>query len=143
MSIYIRSEFLDREEGVYIETRHDKEPTDYTDIIGIDFKVFPYDIHEDVRWHISYELFQAYQKQKKADEEYAKYHYEIEIDVEFAKQYLYKNLIEQYAIIDRLVEVSVKDNEIKIKYKMDDEIKEISFDGGFDLLREWKLKDYK
>lgn len=143
MSIYIRSEFLDREEGVYIETRHDKEPTDYTDIIGIDFKVFPYDMHEDVRWHISYELFQAYQKQKKADEEYAKYHYEIEIDVEFAKKYLYMTMIEQYAIIDRMTEVSVKDNEIYIKYDMDNEIKEISFDGGFDLLREWKLKDYK
>lgn len=143
MSIYIRSEFLDREEGVYIETRHDKEPTDYTDIIGIDFKPFPYDMHEDVRWCISYELFQAYQKQKKADKEYAKYHYEIEIDVEFAKQYLYKNLIEQYAIIDRLVEVLVKDNEIKIKYDMDNEIKETTFEGGFDLLREWKLKDYK
>lgn len=143
MSIYIRSEFLDREEGVYIETRHDKEPTDYTDIIGIDFKVFPYDMHEDVRWCISYELFQAYQKQKKADKEYAKYHYEIEIDVEFAKKYLYMTMIEQYAIIDRLVEVLVKDNEIKIKYNMDDEIKETTFDGGFDLLREWKLKDYK
>ena len=143
MSIYIRSEFLNREEGVYIETRHDKEPTDCTDIIGIDFKTFPYDIHEDVRWHISYELFQAYQKQKKADEEYAKYHYEIEIDVEFAKKYLYMTMIEQYAIIDRLVKVSVKDDEIKIKYEMDDEIKEVSFDGGFNLLREWKLKDYK
>ena len=143
MSIYIRSEFLDREEGVYIETRHDKEPTDYTDIIGIDFKVFPYDMDKDVCWHISYELFQAYQKQKKADEEYAKYHYEIEIDVEFAKQYLYMTMIEQYAIIDRLVEVLVKDNEIKIKYDMDNEIKETIFDGGFDLLREWKLKDYK
>ena len=34
MSIYIRSEFLDREEGVYIETRHDKEPKDRTDIVG-------------------------------------------------------------------------------------------------------------
>ena len=101
MSIYIRSEFLDREEGVYIETRHDKEPKDCTDIVGKDFKPFPYDMHEDVRWCISYELFQAYQKQKKADKEYAKYHYEIEIDVEFAKQYFYKNLIEQYAIIDR------------------------------------------
>ena len=98
---------------------------------------------KDVRWHISYELFQAYQEQKKADKEYAKYHYEIEIDVEFAKQYLYKNLIEQYAIIDRLVEVLVKDNEIKIKYDMDNEIKETTFEGGFDLLREWKLKDYK
>ena len=143
MSIYIRSEFLNREEGVYIETRHDKEPAHYTDIVGKDFKSFPYDMDEDVRWRISYELFQAYQKQKKADEEYAKYHYEIEIDVEFAKQYLYMTMIEQYAIIDRLVEVSVKDNEIKIKYNMDDEIKEISFEGGFDLLREWKLKDYK
>ena len=143
MSIYIRSEFLDGKEGVYIETRNNEEPAHYTDIVGKDFKPFPYDMHEDVRWCISYELFQAYQKQKKADEEYAKYHYEIEIDVEFAKKYLYKNLIEQYAIIDRLVEVLVKDNEIKIKYNMDDEIKETTFDGGFDLLREWKLKDYK
>ena len=143
MSIYIRSEFLNGEEGVYIETRNNEEPAHYTDIVGKDFKPFPYDMHEDVRWCISYELFQAYQKQKKADKEYAKYHYEIEIDVEFAKQYLYKNLIEQYAIIDRLVEVSVKDNEIYIKYDMDNEIKEISFEGGFDLLREWKLKDYK
>ena len=75
--------------------------------------------------------------------EYAKYHYKIEIDVEFAKQYFYKNLIEQYAIIDRLVEVSVKDDEINIKYDMDNKIKETKFDGGFDLLREWKLKDYK
>ena len=143
MSIYIRSEFLDRKEGVFIETRNDKEPTDYTDIIGIDFKAFPYDMDKDVCWHISYELFQAYQKQKKVDKEYAKYHYEIEIDVEFAKKYLYMTMIEQYAIIDRLVEVSVKDDEIKIKYKMDDEIKEVSFDGGFNLLREWKLKNYK
>lgn len=143
MSIYIRSEFLNGEEGVYIETRNNEEPAHYTDIVGKDFKPFPYDMHEDVRWCISYELFQAYQKQKKADKEYAKYHYEIEIDVEFAKKYLYKNLIEQYAIIDRLVEVLVKDNEIKIKYDMDNEIKEISFEGGFDLLREWKLKDYK
>ena len=94
-------------------------------------------------FHISYELFQAYQKQKKADEEYAKYHYEIKIDVEFAKQYFYKNRIEEYAIIDRLVEVSVKDDEINIKYDMDNEIKETTFEGGFDLLREWKLKDYK
>ena len=143
MSIYIRSEFLNGEEGVYIETRNNEEPAHYTDIVGKDFKPFPYDMHEDVRWCISYELFQAYQKQKKADKEYAKYHYEIEIDVEFAKQYLYKNLIEQYAIIDRLVEVLVKDNEIKIKYDMDNEIKETTFEGGFDLLREWKLKDYK
>ena len=143
MSIYIRSEFLNGEEGVYIETRNNEEPAHYTDIVGKDFKPFPYDMHEDVRWCISYELFQAYQKQKKADKEYAKYHYEIEIDVEFAKKYLYKNLIEQYAIIDRLVEVLVKDNEIKIKYDMDNEIKETAFDGGFDLLREWKLKDYK
>ena len=143
MSIYIRSEFLNGEEGVYIETRNNEEPAHYTDIVGKDFKPFPYDMHEDVRWCISYELFQAYQKQKKADKEYAKYHYEIEIDVEFAKQYLYKNLIEQYAIIDRLVEVSVKDDEINIKYDMDNEIKETTFEGGFDLLREWKLKDYK
>lgn len=143
MSIYIRSEFLNGKEGVYIETRHDKEPKDCTDIIGIDFKAFPYDMHEDVRWCISYELFQAYQKQKKADEEYAKYHYEIEIDVEFAKQYFYKNRIEEYAIIDRLLEVSVKDDEIYIKYDMDNKIKETTFEGGFDLLREWKLKDYK
>ena len=143
MSIYIRSEFLNGEEGVYIETRNNEEPAHYTDIVGKDFKPFPYDMHEDVRWCISYELFQAYQKQKKADEEYAKYHYEIEIDVEFAKQYLYMTMIEQYAIIDRMTEVSVKDNEIYIKYDMDNEIKEISFDGGFDLLREWKLKDYK
>ena len=96
-----------------------------------------------VRRNISYELFQAYQEQKKADKEYAKYHYEIEIDVEFAKKYLYMTMIEQYAIIDRMTEVSVKDNEIYIKYDMDNEIKEISFEGGFDLLREWKLKDYK
>ena len=143
MSIYIRSEFLNGEEGVYIETRHDKEPKDCTDIVGKDFKPFPYDMHEAVRWCISYELFQAYQKQKKADEEYAKYHYETEIDVEFAKKYLYMTMIEQYAIIDRMTEVSVKDNEIYIKYDMDNEIKEISFEGGFDLLREWKLKDYK
>ena len=143
MSIYIRSEFLNGEEGVYIETRNNEEPAHYTDIVGKDFKPFPYDMHEDVRWCISYELFQAYQKQKKADEEYAKYHYEIEIDVEFAKKYLYMTMIEQYAIIDRMTEVSVKDNEIYIKYDMDNEIKEISFDGGFDLLREWKLKDYK
>ena len=143
MSTYIRSEFLDGKEGVYIETRHDKEPKDYTDIIGIDFKSFPYDMDEDVRWCISYELFQAYQKQKKADKEYAKYHYEIEIDVEFAKKYLYMTMIEQYAIIDRMTEVSVKDNEIYIKYDMDNEIKETTFEGGFDLLREWKLKDYK
>ena len=143
MSIYIRSEFLDCEKGVFIETRHDKEPIDYTDIIGVNFKPFPFDMDKGVRWHISYELFQAYQEQKKADKEYAKYHYEIEIDVEFAKQYLYMTMIEQYAIIDRMTEVSVKDNEIYIKYDMDNEIKEISFDGGFDLLREWKLKDYK
>ena len=143
MSIYIRSEFLDGKEGVYIETRNNEEPAHYTDIVGKDFKPFPYDMHEDVRWCISYELFQAYQKQKKADKEYAKYHYEIEIDVEFAKKYLYMTMIEQYAIIDRMTEVSVKDNEIYIKYDMDNEIKEISFDGGFDLLREWKLKDYK
>ena len=143
MSIYIRSEFLNGEEGVYIETRNNEEPAHYTDIVGKDFKPFPYDMHEDVRWCISYELFQAYQKQKKADKEYAKYHYEIEIDVEFAKKYLYKNLIEQYAIIDRLVEALVKDDEIYIKYDMDNEIKETTFEGGFDLLREWKLKDYK
>ena len=143
MSIYIRSEFLDYHKGVFIETRNDKEPVHYTDIIGVNSEFFPFDMDKGVRWHISYELFQAYQEQKKADKEYAKYHYEIEIDVEFAKKYLYKNLIEQYAIIDRLVEVSVKDDEIKIKYNMDDEIKEVSFSGGFDLLREWKLKDYK
>ena len=143
MSIYIRSEFLDYDRGVFIETRNDEEPVHYTDIIGIEFEPFPYDMHEDVRWYISYELFQAYQKQKKADEEYAKYHYEIKIDVEFAKQYFYKNRIEEYAIIDRLVEVSVKDDEINIKYDMDNEIKETTFEGGFDLLREWKLKDYK
>lgn len=143
MSIYIRSEFLDREEGVFIETRHDKEPVYYTDIIGVEFEPFPYDMDRGVIFQITYELFQAYEKQKKADEEYAKYHYEIEIDVEFAKQYFYKNRIEEYAIIDRLVEVSVKDDEINIKYDMDNEIKETAFDGGFDLLREWKLKDYK
>ena len=143
MSIYIRSKFLDGKEGVYIETRNNEEPAHYTDIVGKDFKPFPYDMDEDVRWCISYELFQAYQKQKKADKEYAKYHYEIEIDVEFAKKYLYMTMIEQYAIIDRMTEVSVKDNEIYIKYDMDNEIKEISFEGGFDLLREWKLKDYK
>ena len=143
MSIYIRSEFLDCEKGVFIETRHDEEPIDYTDIIGVNSESFPFDMDKGVRWHISYELFQAYHAQKKVDKEHAKYHYKIEIDVEFAKQYFYKNLIEQYAIIDRLVEVSVKDNEIKIKYKMDDEIKEVNFSGGFDLLREWKLKDYK
>ena len=106
-------------------------------------ELFPSDMDRGMIFYVSYELFQAYQKQKKADEEYAKYHYEIEIDVEFAKQYFYKNRIEQYAIIDRLVEVSVKDDEINIKYDMDNEIKETIFDGGFDLLREWKLKDYK
>ena len=143
MSIYIRSEFLDYDKGVFIETRNNEEPIHYTDIIGIEFEPFPYDMDKGIIFNISYELFQAYKKQKKADKEYAKYHYEIEIDVEFAKQYFYKNRIEEYAIIDRLVEVSVKDNEIYIKYDMDNEIKEISFDGGFDLLREWKLKDYK
>ena len=55
MSIYIRSEFLDGKEGVYIETRNDEEPAHYTDIVGRDFKPFPYDMHEDVRWCISYE----------------------------------------------------------------------------------------
>ena len=143
MSIYIRSEFLDGKEGVYIETRNNKEPVHYTDIVGVEFEAFPYDMDKGVRWYISYELFQAYLKQKKADEEHAKYHYEIKIDIEFAKQYFYKNRIEEYAIIDRLVEVSVKDDEINIKYDMDNEIKETMFEGGFDLLREWKLKDYK
>lgn len=143
MSIYIRSEFLDYDRGVFIETRNDEEPVHYTDIIGIEFEPFPYDMDRGMIFYMTYELFQAYQKQKKADEEYAKYHYEIKIDVEFAKQYFYKNRIEEYAIIDRLVEVSVKDDEINIKYNMDDEIKEVSFSGGFDLLREWKLKNYK
>ena len=106
-------------------------------------ELFPSDMDRGMIFYVSYELFQAYQKQKKADEEYAKYHYEIEIDVEFAKQYFYKNRIEEYAIIDRLVEVLVKDDEINIKYDMDNEIKETTFEGGFDLLREWKLKDYK
>ena len=31
----------------------------------------------------------------------------------------------------------------KILDLMSDEIKEVNFSGGFDLLREWKLKDYK
>ena len=143
MSIYIRSEFLDYDRGVFIETRNNEEPVHYTDIVGVVFGAFPSDMDRGMIFYVSYELFQAYQKQKKADEEYAKYHYEIKIDVEFAKQYFYKNRIEQYAIIDRLVEVSVKDNEIYIKYDMDNEIKETTFEGGFDLLREWKLKDYK
>lgn len=123
MSIYIRSEFLDYDRGVFIETRNDEEPVHYTDIIGIEFEPFPYDMDRGMIFYMTYELFQAYQKQKKADEEYAKYHYEIKIDVEFAKQYFYKNRIEEYAIIDRLVEVSVKDDEINIKYDMDNEIK--------------------
>ena len=143
MSIYIRSEFLDYDKGVFIETRNNEEPIHYTDIIGIEFEPFPYDMDKGIIFNISYELFQAYKKQKKADKEYAKYHYEIEIDVEFAKQYLYMTMIEQYARIDRMTEVSVKDNEIYIKYDMDNEIKETTFEGGFDLLREWKLKDYK
>ena len=143
MSIYIRSEFLDYDRGVFIETRNNEEPVHYTDIVGVEFGAFPDDMDRGMIFYVSYELFQAYQKQKKADEEYAKYHYEIKIDVEFAKQYFYKNRIEQYAIIDRLVEVSVKDDEINIKYDMDNEIKETTFEGGFDLLREWKLKDYK
>ena len=143
MSIYIRSEFLDYDRGVFIETRNNEEPVHYTDIVGVEFGAFPSDMDRGMIFYVSYELFQAYQKQKKADEEYAKYHYEIKIDVEFAKQYFYKNRIEQYAIIDRLVEVSVKDDEINIKYDMDNEIKETTFEGGFDLLREWKLKDYK
>ena len=117
MSIYIRSEFLDYDRGVFIETRNNEEPVHYTDIVGVEFGAFPDDMDRGMIFYVSYELFQAYQKQKKADEE--------------------------YAIIDRLVEVSVKDDEIYIKYDMDNEIKETTFEGGFDLLREWKLKDYK
>ena len=78
-------------------------------------ELFPSDMDRGMIFYVSYELFQAYQKQKKADEEYAKYHYEIEIDVEVAKKYLYMTMIEQDAIIDRMTEVSVKDNEIYIR----------------------------
>ena len=59
MSIYIRSEFLDYDRGVFIETRNNEEPVHYTDIVGVEFGAFPSDMDRGMIFYVSYELFQA------------------------------------------------------------------------------------
>ena len=51
-----------------------------------------------------------------------------------------KGVVERRILEDSTGTIEIKDNKL---YYYRNEIKETTFDGGFDLLREWKLKDYK
>lgn len=142
MDIYIRGEFTKDGKGVTIKTI-DKKPRDEFDIIGIEDVYFTYDMNKNTIYELTHDLYKAFMEQEKYDREWNELHYEHDIDVEFAKPILYENFIEYYGMIDHLTEVKVKDDVITVKYKINNKEKEYSFSGGYTLLREYKLKDYK
>ena len=59
----------------------------------------------------------------------------------FAKRFLYENCIENYGIIDHLTNAIIYDNNINVKYKINDKEYEYTFEGyGYELMRIIKLR---
>ena len=143
MDIYIRGEFTKSGKGVTIKTANNGKPRGEFDIVGIEDTYFTRDMGEYYINELTHDLYKAFLEQEKCDREWNELHYEHNMDIEFAKPILYEHFIEYYGMIDHLTEVRVKDDTITIKYKINNKEKECSFTGGYTLLREWKLKDYK
>ena len=138
MRIIIRSEFTKIKKTIEIETRGDRPPTMPEDIIAVDGNRFQQsDLDIEKIYELKYELYEAYKKQELED----KLYYEVCIDVLTAKEFLYDKCIQYYGIIDNIVSASIHDNDINVKWRMDDKEYEYTFEGyGYDLMRIIKLR---
>lgn len=111
------------------------------DIIGIDgdrFNSSDWDMEKI--YEFRYELYEAYKKQEFDD----KLHYETNIDVLTAKEFLYEKCIQHYGIIDNIVSASIYENDIIVKWMMDGKEYEYTFEGiGYELLKKVKIESLK
>ena len=141
MGIIINGKFTDFKKTVEIETRDGRPPKGPDDIIGIDGDRFSSsDWNMEKIYEFKYELYEAYKKQELDD----KLHYETNIDVLTAKEFLYENYIQCYGIIDNIVSALIYENDINVKWKIDDKERSYTFEGiGYELLKKVKIESLK
>ena len=141
MGIIIDGKFTEFNKTVEIETIGGRPPMMPDDIIGVDGDRF-----NSSNWNIEqiYEfrckLYEAYKKQELDD----KLHYETNIDVLTAKEFLYDNCIQCYGIIDNIVSALIYENDIIVKWMIDGKEYEYTFEGiGYELLKKVKIESLK
>ena len=141
MGIIIDGKFTEFNKTVEIETLSGGPPISPDDIIGVDGDRFT-----SSNWNIEkiyefeHELYEAYKKQELDD----KLHYETNIDVLTAKEFLYEKCIQHYGIIDNIVSALIYENDIIVKWKIDGKEHEYTFEGiGYELLKKVKIESLK
>ena len=141
MGIIIDGKFTKFKKTVEIETIGGRPPIMPDDIIGIDGDRFNNsDWNIEKIYDFKYELYEAYKKQELDD----KLHYETNIDVLTAKEFLYDNCIQCYGIIDNIVSALIYENDIIVKWMMDGKEYEYTFEGiGYELLKKVKIESLK
>ena len=141
MGIIINGKFTEFKKTVEIETRDGRPPKGPDDIIGIDGDRFSSSVWEIEKiYEFKYELYEAYKKQELDD----KLHYETNIDVLTAKEFLYENYIQCYGIIDNIVSALIYENDIIVKWMIDGKEYEYTFEGiGYELLKKVKIESLK
>lgn len=141
MGIIINGKFTDFKKTVEIETRDGRPPKGPDDIIGIDGDRFSSSVWEIEKiYEFKYELYEAYKKQELDD----KLHYETNIDVLTAKEFLYDKCIQYYGIIDNIVSALIYENDIIVKWMIDGKEYEYTFEGiGYELLKKVKIESLK
>ena len=143
MSILIKSKYTESEDDIKIDTFRGDEPhfpEEIDSVNGIRLSTTNM-TYEDI-YVLRNKLFDAFCKQKEDENKYNALHYNIEVDILFAKKFLYENCIENYGIIDHLTNAVIYDNNINVKYKINDKEYEYTFEGyGYDLMRIIKLRE--
>ena len=60
------------------------------------------------------------------------------------KEFLYEHFIQAYGIIDHIVSASIYENDINVKWKIDDKERSYTFEGiGYELLKKVKIESLK
>ena len=145
MGIYIPREYICRHtkwsEGTKIETIFDLEPRCPSDIIGFNGeKIKTSLLTGEPTWiEMQNDFYSAYLDMKKTEERDKLLNYDVVIDVDFAKKFLYEKYIDKYGIIDNIIEVKVNKDNINVKYKIQDNIDKYIFKEGFELLKKYRL----
>ena len=141
MGIIIGKEFTKYDKDVEIETIGGRELISSQDIIGIDGTRFSDAlIPIEKMFELQNELYTAYKKQELEN----KLHYEVFVDVLIVKEFLYEHFIQAYGIIDHIVSASIYENDINVKWKIDDKERSYTFEGiGYELLKKVKIESLK
>lgn len=143
MSIIIKSEYTGYDDDVEITCFRGDEPhfpEEIDTLNGVILKTTNMSYEE--LYMLQNKLFDAFCKQKEDENKYNELHYSVEIDIKVAKKFLYEHYIENYGIIDNLIYASIHENNINVKYKINNNEYEFTFYGcGYELLKSIRLNE--